>query len=87
MLPGIQITFMIFCWVTILGCLASVIYTIVDVAKDRRKQAMKEKKDREEAQHIEWLKNTHPFIIERFKILEKMKQDKQDEEEDNPPHI
>lgn len=43
MLPGIQITFMIFCWVTILGCLVSVIYSIVDMIKDKheKKQAKK----------------------------------------------
>lgn len=43
MLPGIQITFMIFCWVTILGCLVSVIYSIVDMIKDKHEQRKKTK--------------------------------------------
>ena len=43
MLPGIQITFMIFCWVTILGCLISVIYSIVDMIKDKHEQRKKAK--------------------------------------------
>lgn len=45
MLPGIQITFMIFCWVTILGCLASVIYSIVDMIKDKHEQRKKANKN------------------------------------------
>ena len=43
MLPGIQITFMIFCWVTILGCLVSVIYSIVDMIKDKHEKRKKTK--------------------------------------------
>lgn len=35
---GIQITFMIFCWVTICACIFSVIYSVVDMIRDRHEE-------------------------------------------------
>ena len=45
MLTGIQITFMIFCWVTILGCLVSVIYSVVDMIRARHEERKKANKN------------------------------------------
>lgn len=34
MLTGIQITFMVFCWVVIFACIFSVIYSVVDMIRE-----------------------------------------------------
>ena len=45
MLTGIQITFMIFCWVVIFGCICSVIYSVVDLMRARHEERRKKRKD------------------------------------------
>lgn len=43
MLTGIQITFMVFCWVVIFGCICSVIYSVVDLMRARHEERKKRK--------------------------------------------
>lgn len=38
MLIAIQITFMIFCWVVILACTGSIIYSVVDMIRARHEE-------------------------------------------------
>lgn len=45
MLTGIQITFMIFCWVTILACTGSIIYSVVDMIRARHEERKKASKN------------------------------------------
>lgn len=47
MLTVIQFTFMVFCWVVILGCICSVIYSVVDLIRTRHEKIREKKKNKE----------------------------------------
>lgn len=45
MLTGIQITFMVFCWIVIFACICSVIYSVVDMIRARHEERNKKRKE------------------------------------------
>lgn len=78
MLTGIQITFMIFCWVVIFGCICSVIYSVVDLMRARHEERKKAKRDEEDRKYRQWLQQNFPLTATRYITqaeLDKMAED------------
>lgn len=83
---GIQITFIIFCWITICACIFSIIYSVVDLIRDRHEtkrreeEELKQKREKEyreeqykrDREYYKWLIENYPLTAIRYVSQEQL---------------